>query len=151
MKRSNALWLVCLAAGIVHGTAAPTIVRPPYYLVHYEGSTNEGELKISANYTLWLPAGVKTLRGVIVHQHGCGPGDDREARTAAGDFHWQALASKHECALVVPSYEQSDKDHCRWWHDPRYGSDKRFLQALSDLAALSQHPELATVPWALRR
>jgi hypothetical protein len=59
------------------------LIRPPYYMVHYQGSTNEGELKISANYTLWLPPGAKTLRGVIVHQHGCGPGDYRDARTAA--------------------------------------------------------------------
>ncbi|MDB6023163.1 MAG: hypothetical protein JWQ04_3020 [Pedosphaera sp.] len=125
------------------------VISPPYYLVHYEGSTNEGELKISANYTLWLPPGVKTLRGVIVHQHGCGPGDDRDERALAGDLHWQALACKQACALLVPSYEQSDKSHCRWWHDPRNGSDKKFLQALAELAALSQHPELATVPWAL--
>ena len=125
------------------------VISPPYYMVHYEGSTNEGELKISANYTLWLPPGVKTLRGVIVHQHGCGPGDDREARASAGDLHWQALARKHECALLVPTYEQSDRSHCRWWFDPRNGSDKAFIQALAELAKQTHHPELATVPWAL--
>lgn len=28
------------------------LISPPYYMAHYEGSTNEGELKISANYTV---------------------------------------------------------------------------------------------------
>jgi len=126
------------------------LIRPPYYMVHYQGSTNEGELKISANYTLWLPPGAKTLRGVIVHQHGCGPGDDRDARAAAGDLQWQALARKHECALLIPSYEQSDsKCHCRWWHYPQKGSGEKFIEALAELAKQSHHPELATVPWAL--
>ena len=126
------------------------LISPPYYMVHHEGSTNEGELKISANYTLWLPPGVKTLRGVIVHQHGCGPGDDREARAAAGDLQWQALARKHECALLVPSYEQSlATESCRWWFDPRNGSDKEFIRALEELAKRSGHAELAAVPWAL--
>ena len=35
------------------------------------------------------------------------------------------------------------------WCDPRNGSGKKFLQALSDLAAKSKHPELETVPWCL--
>jgi pimeloyl-ACP methyl ester carboxylesterase len=126
------------------------LICPPYYMVHYQGSANEGELKISANYTLWLPPGVKTLRGVLVHQHGCGPGDDRDARAAAGDLQWQALARKQECALLVPSYEQSDrKCHCRWWCYPQKGSGEKFIQALAELAKQSHHPELATVPWAL--
>lgn len=151
MNIPKAVQFVCVAAGMLHGFAAQSfsIVCPPYYLVHYEGSTNAGELKISANYTLWSPPGVKTLRGVIVHQHGCGVGDDRKARAAAGDLHWQALARKQGCALLVPSYEQSHKDPCWWWFDPRNGSDKAFIQALADLAAQSHHPELVTVPWAL--
>ena len=35
------------------------------------------------------------------------------------------------------------------WFDPRRGSDKIFLKALSELAAKSGHPELQTVPWVL--
>jgi hypothetical protein len=27
---------------------------------------------ISADYQLWIPKGVKTLRGIIIKQHGCG-------------------------------------------------------------------------------
>ena len=32
---------------------------------------------------IWIPAGVKSLRGVIVHQHGCGSGACKGGATAA--------------------------------------------------------------------
>ena len=31
-----------------------------------------GELQFGVTYTLWIPDGAAKLRGVIVHQHGCG-------------------------------------------------------------------------------
>jgi pimeloyl-ACP methyl ester carboxylesterase len=125
------------------------VISPPYYMVHYKGSTNEGELKLPVTYTLWLPPGVKTLRGIIVHQHGCGVSPHGDGAAAACDLHWQALARKHGCALLGPEYQQFDKTDCLWWCNPRNGSGTKFLQALADLAELSHHPELKTVPWAL--
>lgn len=122
---------------------------PPYYRVQYEASTEAGELVYPVNYTVWIPPGVETLRGVIVHQHGCGIGSCRSGLTGAFDLHWQALAKKHDCALLAPAYEQPDKADCQMWCDPRNGSDAAFQQCLVDLGAQSGHPELATVPWAL--
>ena len=52
----------------------PPAVEPPYYRVRYEASTKLGELIFPVQYTVWIPKGVKTLRGVVVHQHGCGDG-----------------------------------------------------------------------------
>lgn len=100
-------------------------------------------------YTVWLPPDAKTLRGVIVHQHGCGTGACEGGATAAYDLHWQELARRYDCALLGPSYGQEEKQNCRLWCDPRNGSDKTFLRALDDLAKQSAHPELATVPWCL--
>ncbi|MCF7785502.1 MAG: PHB depolymerase family esterase [Prosthecobacter sp.] len=122
---------------------------PPYYRVRYEASTQPGELIYPVNYTVWVPPGVKSLRGVIVHQHGCGEGSCKSGLTGAYDLHWQALAKKHDCALLAPSYEQPDKAECQMWCDPRNGSDAAFQKALADLGAKSGHPELAKVPWAL--
>lgn len=122
---------------------------PPYYRVRYEGSTKPGELVFPVNYTVWVPPGVKTLRGVIVHQHGCGEGSCKSGLTGAYDLHWQALAKKHGCGLMAPSYEQPDKANCQLWCDPRNGSDAKFRQSLTELGAKSGHLELATVPWAL--
>jgi hypothetical protein len=64
-------------------------------------------------------------------------------------LHWQALARKHRCALLSPAYEQPEKADCQLWCDPRNGSGKAFLKALSDLGKASGHPELDRVPWAL--
>lgn len=123
--------------------------HPPYYRVRYEASQKPGELPYPVNYTIWIPSGVKTLRGVIVHQHGCGEGSCRSGLTGAYDLHWQALAKKHDCALLAPSYEQPDKADCQMWCDPRNGSAATFQKCLVDLGKKSGHPELATVPWAL--
>ena len=122
---------------------------PPYYSVDYEASKKPGELAMPVTYTIWIPEGVKTLRGVIVHQHGCGKGSGVSGMTAAYDLHWQALARKWDCALLGPSYHQlTDKD-CRNWCDPRNGSDAAFQKALAHFAEESKHPELTAVPWAL--
>ena len=123
--------------------------EPPYYRVRYEASDKPGELTFPVKYAVWIPKEVKTLRGVVVHQHGCGEGSCKSGLTGAWDLHWQALARKHECALLSPSYEQPGKADCQMWCDPRNGSGKAFLKGLEDLAEMSGHPELAKVPWAL--
>ncbi|MBL9130984.1 MAG: hypothetical protein JNG86_07285, partial [Verrucomicrobiaceae bacterium] len=122
---------------------------PPYYRVRYEASTKAGELIFPVNYTIWIPSGVKSVRGVIVHQHGCGEGSCKSGLTGAFDLHWQALAKKYDCALLSPSYEQPEKADCQMWCDPRNGSGAAFQKCLVDLGAKSGHPELSKVPWAL--
>ena len=139
--------------------------EPPYYRVRYEptaepvtsSATSQATapaatpdaLIFPVTYTAWIPPHAKTLRGVIVHQHGCGEGSCASGLTGAHDLHWQALARKHDCVLLAPSYEQPEKTDCQLWCDPRNGSAKTFQRALDELGAMSGHPELATVPWAL--
>lgn len=123
--------------------------EPPYYRVRYEAASQPGGLIFPVNYTAWVPPGVAELRGVIVHQHGCGEGSCKSGLTGAFDLHWQALARKHACALLAPAYEQPDKADCQMWCDPRNGSGAAFQKALADLGQKSGHPELARVPWAL--
>jgi hypothetical protein len=132
------------ACGTSAAYSAGTIVE-----VAYPASDKPGELVYGVTYRAWIPDGVARLRGVIVHQHGCGSGACKGGETAADDFQWQALARKWDCALLGPSYQQPDGQDCRRWCDPRNGSRTRFLRGLDDLAAKSGHPELATVPWCL--
>ncbi|QDU60690.1 hypothetical protein Pan216_15390 [Planctomycetes bacterium Pan216] len=120
-----------------------------YHQVSYPPSTEPGECQIGVTHTLWIPPGVKTIRGVIVHQHGCGEGACKGGETAAHDLHWQELARKWDCALLGPSYQQKKDQNCRLWCDPRNGSGEVFVQALGDLATKSGHPEIAEVPWCL--
>ncbi|MEM6778725.1 MAG: hypothetical protein AAF670_13800 [Planctomycetota bacterium] len=142
-----------LLSGIVAAQETPyevaPDVQPPYYRVRYVGSTQPNELRFSVRYTIWIPPGVERLRGLVVHQHGCGEGSCKSGLTGAFDLHWQALAKKHDCALLAAAYEQPQSEDCQLWCDPRNGSDRAFQQSLSDLGTASGHPELATVPWAL--
>ena len=123
--------------------------EPPYFHVRYEGSDKTGELAFAVNYSVWIPPNVTKIRGVIVHQHGCGRGAAITGLTGSFDLHWQALARKHQCALLSPSYEQPATRACSLWCDPRNGSSTTFIKALSDLGKKSGHPEMASVPWAL--
>lgn len=152
--RGCTFFLMLMCYGLIAlGQQAPYDVfpdaNPPYYRVRYEPSTEAGKLIFGVNYTIWIPPGVSKLRGVIVHQHGCGEGSCKSGLTGAYDLHWQALALKHSCALLSPAYEQPEKADCQMWCDPRNGSGDAFQNALRDLGKLSGHPELAEVPWAL--
>ena len=152
IMRSIALLFLALSVSL-HAQNAPYDVFPPaeapYFRVRYEASVQPGELIFPVNYTMWVPPGVKSLRGVIVHQHGCGEGSCKSGLTGAFDLHWQALAKKHDCALLAPSYEQPEKADCQMWCDPRNGSSAAFQKCLVNLGAKSGHPELSKVPWAL--
>lgn len=149
----NLLLLIFANIGLASAQETPYDVfpaaDPPYFRVRYEASIKPGELTFPVKYTVWIPPQVLNLRGVIVHQHGCGEGSCKSGLTGAFDLHWQALARKHDCALMAPSYEQPQKADCQMWCDPRNGSDETFRKSLFDLGAQSGHPELATVPWAL--
>ncbi len=154
--KSSRLWLIFILKTLTIATYSQNPpydifpdVEPPYYKVRYEASTNPGELVFPVSYTIWIPQGVSYLKGVIVHQHGCGTGSCGTGLAGAFDLHWQALAKKHQCALLSPSYEQPEAGSCALWCDPRNGSDVKFQKSLVDLGSISGHPELSSVPWTL--
>lgn len=120
-----------------------------YFVVDYPASANAGELQLGVTYTLWVPDGVQKVRGIIVHQHGCGTGACQGGETAAYDLHWQALATKWDCALLGPSYHQQEQQNCRLWCDPRNGSASTFLRSLDDFVHQAKRPELNQVPWCI--
>jgi hypothetical protein len=97
----------------------------------------------TGQYRIWIPDGVKTIRAVIVRQHGCG----RNGIDHADDLQWQALAAKHHAALLGSHF--TTHKECAEWFDPVRGSERAFLFALKTFANQSQHPELETVPWAI--
>ena len=146
-----------LAFNMIYMLGFSAEVRPSgeYFKVEYAPSSVEGELPVGVTYTLWIPDGVKTIRGVIVHQHGAGTTASKEGSTAAYDLQWQALAKKWDCVLLGPSYHVLNEkidlspggSEC--WFDPRHGSEKTFLRALGEFANKSGHSEIETVPWVL--
>src|SRR5580704_12670338 len=52
------------------GPFTPSSGEGRYIQLAYPPSTTKGELQIGVVYTLWLPDNIKTVRAVIVHQHG---------------------------------------------------------------------------------
>lgn len=135
-----AVVLLVLSSGLTAGE---------YFEVQYPPSTEPGELIYGVKYTLWIPEGVKQVRGVIVHQHGCGAGACKSGEFAAYDLQWQELARKWDCALLGPSIEQGENSNCRAWCDPRNGSARALLNGLRDLSQKSGHPEIERAPWCL--
>jgi pimeloyl-ACP methyl ester carboxylesterase len=100
-----------------------------------------------ADVTCWLPGPGRPVRAVIVHQHGCGNSSATVNPPVARDFHWQALARKHDCALIVPLYTVTGE--CADWNDPDSGSERALLAALKDFATRAGRPDLETAPWIL--
>ncbi|TSA33819.1 MAG: hypothetical protein D4R64_13450 [Porphyromonadaceae bacterium] len=126
-----------------------------YYTVEYSPSGKSVELQIPVTYTLWVPGVAKTIRGVIVHQHGAGILASEQGAAVATDLHWQALAKKWDCALLGSSYHVLNDatdltpGGSELWFDPRHGSDQVFQNALAEFAKHTKHPEIEKVPWVL--
>ncbi len=113
----------------------------PVYRVVVKSTINND----SAVYALFVPEGLDTIRGVFVHQHGCGM-EGRGVSTAY-DVQYQAFAKKWGLAIVGPDlYYQSG---CYEWRDPQSGSGPSLLAALAQIGEMSHHPELTNVPWLL--
>src|SRR3984893_18435215 len=137
------------------GPFTPSSGAGRYLQLAYPPSTTKGELQLGAVYTLWIPDDIKTVRAVIVHQHGASIPAAQAGATSAYDLHWQALAKKWNCVLLGPSYHVLNDaidltpGGAELWFDPRQGSDRAFLKALDEFAAKSGHAEIASVPWCL--
>src|SRR3984893_17501626 len=137
------------------GPFTPSNGAGRYLQLFYPPSTTKGELQLGVIYTLWLPDNIKTVRAVIVHQHGASIPAAQAGATSAYDLHWQALAKKWSCVLLGPSYRVLNDaidltpGGAELWFDPRQGSERAFLRALDEFATKSGHAEIATVPWCL--
>jgi hypothetical protein len=102
----------------------------------------------SAEYRLWIPTGVKTLRGLIVRQHGCGDPAAATGLDHANDLHWQALAIKHQFAILGTKLP-AGYPLCIEAAITNRVTENAFLLALQTLATKTDRPELVRVPWAL--
>ncbi|WP_435020016.1 hypothetical protein TA3x_001600 [Tundrisphaera sp. TA3] len=99
-----------------------------------------------AEFSCWIPDASRPVRGVLVHQHGCTNAAPEQHPPVTGDFHWRALARKHQFAIVVPMYRVAGG--CDEWNDPDSGSERALLAALSAFSRDAGRAELADVPWA---
>jgi len=98
-------------------------------------------------YYMWIPENLKTIKGIILHQHGCGETAYKSGRNAFYDLQWQTLAKKHDFALMGSSYLSTTD--CFDWVNPEEGSYSTFIRGISEIAKKSNHEELGNVPWVL--
>ncbi len=100
-----------------------------------------------AEFRLWVPSGAATLHATVVLVSG----SNDDGRGDVADPAWQRFATAHNLALV--GCNLTDKPHDESWIEDYVnvsrGSGQALLDALSDLATRSHHPELAGGPLLL--
>jgi pimeloyl-ACP methyl ester carboxylesterase len=100
----------------------------------------------SARYTLFIPKGINQIRGILIHQHGCGM--EGTGGPITTDIQYQAFAQKWELAILGPDMYPHEKK-CFEWCTPENGSEESLFAALDSLSLMSGHDELKIVPWLL--
>lgn len=100
-----------------------------------------------AEFTLWIDDAAKPIKAVIIHQHGCTNASPDKHPPITSDWHWRALARKHDAALLVPMYHVTG--NCADWNDPESGSERAVFTALEDFSRQSGRAELKDAPWLL--
>ena len=130
------LLLLIVTANAADGLLFDLIVPP-----------RDGDRFQHAEFSCWIADASKPLKAVIIHQHGCTNASPDKHPPITGDWHWRALARKHDAALLVPMYHVAK--NCDEWNDPDSGSERALFTALEDFAQRSQRPELKDAPWVL--
>jgi pimeloyl-ACP methyl ester carboxylesterase len=114
----------------------------------YNITIRNGAYKFShATYSVFIPDGIKKIRGIFVHQHGCTM--EGKGIASAYDLQYQAFARKWHLAIVGPDLYPQANHGCDDWRNPEDGSGPALLIGLDSIAWLSKHPELKTAPWLL--
>ncbi len=100
-----------------------------------------------ADFRLWVPPDVTTLKAVLVLV----PGSNGDGRAQVDDEFWRAFAVKEQVALV--GCRLTDKPHdqgfIEHYVNVSQGSGQALIDALGQFADRVKHPEIATAPLLL--
>ncbi|MEO7362245.1 MAG: hypothetical protein ABI120_18085 [Gemmatimonadaceae bacterium] len=122
-------------------------IKSPYNGTTLEGLIPPGKNFDIAQFRLWYPDNVSTLRGIVLLV----PGSNGDGRSSAQDTVWQAFAVKHKLALVACYFKdkQHDQNFIEDYIKVSEGSGDALLTAIDDFAQRSKHAELSTAPMLL--
>jgi poly(3-hydroxybutyrate) depolymerase len=147
MKTKHALafgivaMLVTLAASVTFASRAQSSAST------IDQTLPPGENFDKAEFRLWLPNEVPTVRATVVLV----PGSNGDGRPMAEDESWRTFATKNKLALV--GVRLTDKPHDQSFIEDYVnvsrGSGQALLTALEVFAERSKHSELATAPLLL--
>lgn len=96
-----------------------------------------------AEYGVYIPSQTKTLRGILILQHGCGM--EQFGITRPYDLQYQAFARKWDLAVLETALYGS----CFNWKEPKNGTYEALLKILGLVADQTAHPEINNIPWLL--
>ncbi|WP_162817888.1 alpha/beta hydrolase [Niabella yanshanensis] len=99
----------------------------------------------SARYAVFIPEGITSINGVLIHQHGCTM--EGRGMATAYDVQYQAFAKKWNLAIVGPDLYA--KNNCHDWKNPGSGSADALLTTLNQVSVLAKIPSLKNAPWLL--
>ena len=131
---------LCLAlAGVLFVTAA----LPAQTL---DDSLPPGENYSVAQFRLWMPQGMRTIREVLVLV----PGSNGDGRAMAQDT-WQSFATRHDAAIVACRFtdKRHDQGFIENYVNVSQGSGQALLDAISRFAERTRHAEMASAPLLL--
>lgn len=99
----------------------------------------------SAKYAIFIPEGIKLIKGVFIHQHGC----TMEGRgiATAYDVQYQSFAKKWQLAILGP--DLYSKNNCHDWKNPESGSAKALFTTLSQVSEFTKLRSLKDASWLL--
>lgn len=100
----------------------------------------------SARYSIFIPKGLSSVEGVLIHQHGCTM--EGRGMATAYDLQYQAFARKWNLVVIGPDLYDA-KNNCHDWKDAASGTADALLKTLDKAALLSGHNELKQAPWLL--
>jgi poly(3-hydroxybutyrate) depolymerase len=100
-----------------------------------------------AEFRLWYPKNVATLRAIVVLV----PGSNGDGRGQVEDTVWQAFATKHDLALIGCRFtdKRHDQSFIEHYVNVSQGSGQALLDAIGRLASRARHPELTTAPFLM--
>ena len=131
------LWSVVVLWPLL--AAAQDIAQAPV-----EETVAPGNNYDKAEFRLFVPKDVPTLRGVVVLV----PGSNGDGRPMADDAFWREFAAKQKVALVGCRFTDKPHDQSFIEHyvNVSQGSGQALLDALTKFAGRASHPEIATAP-----
>jgi poly(3-hydroxybutyrate) depolymerase len=139
-------YLIFFVVACSNVEAQTSVLKVPGGMIYNTTIRNEAYKFDRGVYTVFIPDGIKKIRGIFVHQHGC-TGEGHGGLNAY-DTQWQAFAKKWGLAIVGPDLYPKPGSNCDGWRHPvEDGSGPALFAAMEEVGKSSQHPELATAPF----
>jgi poly(3-hydroxybutyrate) depolymerase len=137
---------VCPAPARAGGAAGAPASTPRFPGIVLDQSMGSGDNYEAANFRLWIPESLRTVRAVLV----LSPGSNGDGRNQVMDSTWEAYAIENQLALVGVSFQdKAPRGIFENYVDVARGSGDAFLGAIRSFARESGHTELATAPFLL--